>query len=216
MLEERGGMSEYIDAGYFNINPSLEAYRSVRQMHHNDLQIVKVLVSIGSGRQLEEQPAFASVVKVNQAVKQSKKTHLDLKEATKNRTDYFRLDVQHGLELLGFDEWKGKKGDETLKLIRTQTEEYLKSPEVRGEITEIAKQLVAIRRQRSTWEPDRWKRFCREVQYACPISTCQNAALKYTRRDLQAHLKATHSIEPDELESFLDAGKRFPLEKALQ
>ena len=198
-LEERGGMSEYIDASSRMYGASVEAYRSINQVHHNDPQTVKVLVNIGSGRSLEEEPAFSSVNKVH--------------------TDYFRLEVQPALDSLGFDESRGKIGAATLESIRIHTEKYLKSPDVREQITKIAKQLVDIRRERSTWEPDpdRWERFCHGVEYACPVSTCQNFAVKYkTRRNLQDHLKAAHSIEPDELESFLDRGKRFPLDEVLE
>ena len=214
-------MSEYIDASSFNNNPSGEAYRSVNQVHHNDFQTVKVLVSIGSGQQLKAEPAFSSGNKgymkdSSQAAKwtsQSEKTHREMLQATTDTADYFRLDVQHGLDSLAFDDWKGKKGDETLNLIRTKTAEYLLSPDVKSGIAKIAKQLVDIRRQRSTLEPDldRWERFCHGVEYACPESTCERDIVKFKfRQSLRDHVKATHSIDPDELESFLDAGKRFP------
>ena len=209
-------MSEYIDASSFNNNPSVEAYRSVNQVHHNDLQTVKVLVSIGSGQQLKAEPPFSSGIKGYVKDFQSEISHQEMLQATMNHADYFRLNVQSGLFSLAFDEWKGKKGNETLDLIRTKTAEYLQSPDVKSDITKIAKQLVEIRRQRSTWEPDldRWERFCHGVEYACPVSTCNVGAKRYkTRRSLQDHLKATHSIEPDELESLLDAGKRFPLDE---
>ena len=202
-------------------NPSAEAYRSV---NHNDSYTVKVFVSIGTGKRRGTEPKFTSkstMKSVSIPLESPEDIHRHMLSATKHDTltDYYRLNVEHGLDSLVFDEWKGKKGIDTLDLIRIRTEEYLLSPDAKSDITKIAKQLVTIRRERSTWEPDldRWERFCHGVEYACPVSTCQNAAVKYkTRGNLQDHVKATHSIEPDELESLLDAGKRFPLDEVLE
>ena len=207
-------------------NPSLEAYRSVRQVNNNDLRAVKVLVSIGTGRNSEaEQRSVSRLGSIMNALafrntyKEAENIHQLLLGLTKDNADYFRLNVEHGLGTVAFDEWKGKKGHETLELIQTKTEEYLKSPEVKSDITEIAKHLVDIRRERSTWKPDldRWERFCHGMEYTCPVSTCKDDAKRYkTRRGLQAHLKARHSIKPDKLEPLLDAGKRYPLDEVLE
>ena len=145
-----------------------------------------------------------------------RQTYHSMLQTTEDYAKYFRLNVEHGLGTVTFDKWKGKKGDKTLPLIRTKTEEYLKSPDVKRDIAEIAKQLVEVRRQRSTWEPDldRWERFCHGVEYACPVSTCSDGAKRHkARRSLRDHLKEIHSIEPDELEPLLDEGKRFPLDE---
>ena len=206
-------MSDYIDASYGFSNPSKDAFYSVRQVNQKDLQ-TNVLVSIGTGQQLEGEPPFGSGYRLhkeyfNKAAildNDIKSIHLQMLDTTLN---YFRLNVEH----LGmaFDEWKGKKGDETLQLIRTKTERYLQSPDVKKDIAEIARQLVAVRRQRSTWKPDldRWERFCNGMEYACPVSTCKDDAKRYkARQSLRNHLTEIHSIEPDKLEPLLDAGKR--------
>lgn len=207
-------MSEYMD--WHGKNPSVEAYRSVKRENHNDHQTVKVLVSIGTGQNPEAEQRSGSRLKflvnvLTRLPEETERTHQCLLNVTRDHTDYFRLNVKHGLGTIAFDEWKGKKGDETLQLIRTKTEEYLQSPDVKKDIAEIARQLVEIRRQRSTWKPDldRWERFCNGVEYACPVSTCKDNAKRYkARQSLRNHLTEIHSIEPDKLEPLLDAGKR--------
>ena len=215
-------MSDYIsdDHEFGSGNPSEEAYKSVLQVNHNDLQTVKILVSIGTCRRpishfSEKKGGLRAAREITKILSelhdQSKHTHERLLDATRSHTNYSRLNVDHGLYPIAFDEWKGKKGDETLQLIRTKTEEYLHSLDVIIGIAEIARQLVEIRRQRSTWEPDldRWERFCNGVEYACPVPTCKNDAKRYkARQSLRDHFKEIHSFERDTLESLLDAGKR--------
>ena len=226
-LEEEGEMLTYTSGSFHTKNPSEEAYRSVKQANHNVPHTVKVFVSIGTGESLESEftPGIPNkVVKFARLSASLQASSYKIYEqtvrlATENYAEYFRLNVQPGLSIRAFDVSMRKKGDETLELIRTKAAEYLRLPDVKSDITKIAKQLVDIRRQRSTWEPDldRWERFCHGVEYACPVSTCKDDASKYkTRRSLRDHLKATHSIEPDELESLLDAGKRFPLDEVLE
>ena len=215
-LEEQGEMLDYIAIGSKNLID--EAYWSVQQVERSGAQTGKILVSIGTGHKLEDKPysflAFKRFISYTDS--RSKAINQNLLAATRNYVDYFRLDGEHGLDTLAFDEWKG---GETLELMRTLTEGYLKSPDVKRDLGEIAKQLVEIRRQRSTWEPDldRWERFCHGVRYACPVSTCKDDAKRYkTRQILRDHLTEIHSIEPYKLEPLLDAGKRFLSDEVLE
>ena len=228
-LKEEGEMSMYTSGSFGTENPSEKAYKSVMLANHFDPYAVKVFVSIGTGRSLQAEliPSVGSRFHIFNRMVELTKLTFSLStasskifkrnvRATENNTICFRLDVEPGLNIRAFDPLVGKKGDETLKLMRTKTEEYLQSPDVKRDIAEIARQLVDIRRQRSIWEPDldRWERFCHGVEYACPVSTCKDDAKRYkTRRGLQAHLKAAHSIDPDKLETLLDAGKRYPLDE---
>ena len=228
-LEERGGMSDYIAfgseeqgefSGYLAFGSKDlidQAYRSVQGVNPNCPQTVKILMSIGTGHELIIKPSsflpsfLPSKKHTSHAGSRSKSIKRNLLADTRNYVDFFRFDGEHGLGTMAFDEWKG---GETLELMQTSTEGYLQSPNVKSDIAKIARQLVECRRERSTWKPDtdRWERFCHGVEYACPESTCKDDPLKYkTRQSLQDHLKATHSIDPDELESELDAGKRFPV-----
>ena len=219
----------YIDGAHLYNNPSEEAYRSVKQLHSQDDRPVKVLVSIGAGisKDLEADHtpnaarkgyfSFSKLVEVVtvRVTSSSEPTHQNLLDATRNQAECFRLNVERGLGGIKFDEWKGKKGDKTLRMIRTKTEDYLKSPNGRAPIAASAMRLVKNRRDRSDWQPDldRWERFCYGVKYACPVRDCGNVGVYRTRQDLRSHVQRSHRIEPDRLEAVLDEGKRFPLDR---
>ena len=51
--EEGDETSELIDSGFGANNPSEEAYRSVKQLYSNNPRAVSVLVSVGTGKNLE-------------------------------------------------------------------------------------------------------------------------------------------------------------------
>ena len=207
-IEIKRKKMSYIDGGYPNNNPSEEVYRSVKHLHNQDPLTVKVFVSIGTGT--HKMNRISSRVPPT-----SEETHQRLLDATRNLAEYFRLNVEHGLDKIEFDEWKGKKGDKTLQLIRTRTEEYLKSPDGEELIAVSARRLVEIRRDRSFWprDLDLWERFCYGVEYVCPVRDCGDVGVYKTRQHLQSHLDTYHRIEPDRLEAVVDEGKRFPLEK---
>ena len=132
-----------------------------------------------------------------------------------NKRDYIRLNVEHGLGKVKLDAWKGEKGAETLRLLRTNTETYLKSPAAREAISRSAQLLVNIRRARSSQpDLDHWERYCHGVEYACSVEECNDGGKRYReRRDLRRHLEEAHplSCNPESIDSLLDRGKRFPL-----
>ena len=132
---------------------------------------------------------------------------------TRNFTSYFRLNVEHGIGKMKLDAWKGRKGCKTLELIEAKTEYYLKSNEGRRQITDSARELVNVRKARSSQAYlDRWERFCHGVEYFCCVATCPDGkGGRYAnRQDLQRHIQEFHSSEYVELDSFLDTCKRLP------
>ena len=196
------------------------------QLYNNDRRKVQVLVSIGTGKNLEARrnpSAGYALYKAyaNRAVKwaaQSEKTHQTMVGVTRGFTEYFRLNVEHGIGKMKLDAWKGKKGRKTLDLIRTKTQDYLDSPEIQRQITASATELVNIRRARSS-QPyiDRWERFCHGVEYACPVATCHGGrdTTYADRQALELHIEENHNeeinlSEGNTLESLLNEGKRFP------
>ena len=176
----------------------------MKQLHNED----PLTISIGTGKDLKKGP--------NPTDYSSEFIHQKLLDTTRDHAEYFRLNVEHGLGKMKFDEWKGERGNKTLQHIRTRTEEYLKSPDGEAIIAASAMRLVEIRRDRSDWQPDldHWDRFCYGVEYACPVHNCTSVEVgNRTRQDLRDHLERTHQIEPDRLESLLDEGRCFPLDK---
>ena len=197
----------------------------MKQLYNNNLQTVRVLVSIGTGKNLEARRNHSAgfalyMAYANRAAKwatQSEKTHQTMLDATRGFTDYFRLNVQNGIGKMKLDAWKGKKGCKTLELIRTKTQDYLDSAEGQRQIKASARELVTIRRARSSEAYlDRWERFCHGVEYACCVATCPDGRdMRYAdRQALRRHIQEVHPSECDTLDSVLDEGKRFPDETA--
>lgn len=162
-------------------NPTEEAYRSVKQLNNNNPRTVQILVSIGTGKNLEADPNPSAGYRLymayfNTAAKwatESEKTHHTIIDATRTFAQYFRLNVEQGIGKMKLDAWKGKNGCRTLELIRTKTQEYLDSAEGQRHISDSARQLVNVRRARSSNKYiDRWERFCHGVEYACCVPTC--------------------------------------------
>lgn len=193
----------------------------MKQLNYNNPRTVRVLVSIGTGKNLEADPNPSAgyalyMAYANTAAKwaaQSEATHHTMIDATRTFAEYFRLNVEHGLGKMKLDAWKGKRGCKTLELIRTKTKDYLDSPEGRHQISASAQELVSVRRARSA-DIDRWERFCHGVEYACCVATCLHGRdKKYEdRQTLRRHMLDNHPSECNVLESLLDGCKRFPEE----
>lgn len=220
-LEEGNEKFEFIDGGFGANNPSEEAYRSVEQLHN---KAVSVFVSIGTGKNLEHgkipSKGYRLYLKyVNAAAKwatDSEKTHETVFFLTRGNAEYFRLNVEHGLGKMKLDAWKGKRGIETLDLLRDKTKRYLLTGQARDDIAESARHLVELRRARSSGagleELDHWERYCHGVEYACSFDDCEDSSRRYTRRDLHRHLQEMHGCgDQSDIHTKLELGKRFPL-----
>ena len=193
----------------------------MKQLSNNNPRTVQVLVSIGTGKNLEADPNPSAGYRLymayaNTAAKwatQSEATHHTILDATRTFADYFRLNVEHGIGKMKLDAWKGKKGYKTLELIRTKTQDYLNSQEGQQQISTSARQLVNVRRLRSSnMHIDRWERFCHGVEYACCVTTCPDGKDKRydDRQALRSHIQELHPDSCNMLENFLDECKRFP------
>ena len=209
--------------GFGANNPTEEAYRSVKQLNHNNPRTVQCIVSIGTGKNLEADPNPSAGFRlymgyINTAARwatQSEATHHTIVDSTRNCADYFRLNVEHGIGKMKLDAWKGKKGRKTLELIRTKTQDYLDSAEGQQQISASARQLVNVRRARSSHKYiDRWEKFCHGVEYACCVTTCPDGKDKRyeDRQALRIHIQDVHPSKNNSLETFLDECKRFPEE----
>ena len=212
---------ELIDGGFGANNPSEEAYRSIKQLHNKNPKAVSVLVSIGTGKNLEHgvnpRAGYRLYLRyANAAAKwatDSQRTHETVSDILQDNAAYFRLNVEHGLGKMKLDAWKGKGGQETLALIRAKTDEYLLTQEARAMISESARHLVRIRRMRSSAEDtDHWERYCHGVEYACCFDGCEDSGRRYNRQDLRRHIKEVHRYnDNNEIHEKLESGKLFPL-----
>lgn len=214
--------SEFIDGGFGANNPSEEVYQSVGQLSNSQRGAIATLVSIGTGKSSKRgsnPKAGYGLYRhyANIAIKwasQSEATHVRMDGRTRSdNTDYFRLNVEEGLGKVKLDTWKGRKGDQTLKLIRTKTTDYLQSEDVKAIIRTVAESLVRTRRSRaSQTNSDQWERFCHGVEYACHVNGCNHGERIAKREDLRQHLQKEHSLENEsEISNLLDRGKYFRL-----
>ena len=203
-------------------NPTEEVFRSIKQLSNKNPKAVQALVSIGTGKNLEADRNPSAGYRLylyyaNRAAKwatQSEATHERMFETTMDNADYYRLNVEHGLGKMKLDAWKGQNGCETLELIRTKTQNYLDSPDGQRLISASARQLVNIRRARSSpTYIDRWERFCYGVDYHCrAASNCPDSRDRRfeDRQALRRHVQEFHASECDNLDELLDLCKHFP------
>ena len=117
--------------------------------------------------------------------------------------------VSSTIESSAIPEWFRAR-NKTLVLIRKHTEDYLRTPEVKGWIDEIAKFLVDGRRARAKQDKNRWEKACFGAWYQCNVSKCPRAEKEYLdRHSLEKHFLDKHKnlfsrANQEELEKALD------------
>ncbi|KAK4207027.1 calcium-independent phospholipase A2-gamma [Rhypophila decipiens] len=123
-----------------------------------------------------------------------------------------RFNVEGDLARIPLDDWRPTgSGAATLEQMRLATEQYLDQEDQRTKITEAARTLVRIRRERSKTE--RWESFAVDVTYRCPNPECALMPLYKTRDEFRKHVElpgGRHTgIEEDGIEDFLNTGRRW-------
>ena len=216
MLGESTHAEDYNDGALMVPNPSWKGYESIRL----EREFPGSIVSIGSGFSLSLLRSWRTKsylggldFRRNQGVRLliSRESEELTRAALRRDNKYYtRLNVQEGLSNILLDEWKGKKGRDTLKIIREKTENYLCSVDVREELAERARVLVNNRRERAS--TDHWERFCHGTEYVCTVKNCNDSrSIHKERQDLRYHLEVVHHIDSSSIETVLDQGRRFPL-----
>ena len=108
---------EYIDGGFGANNPCVEIYDEVRRMNNDSNKCIKLVLSIGTGKNNEESRfnghGFSRYVNyLNFARKwasDSEQTHLTMLKARNSlRFGYFRFNVKDGLGQMKLDEWRAR------------------------------------------------------------------------------------------------------------
>lgn len=108
---------EYVDGGFGANNPCREIYEEVRRMNNNSQRCASIILSIGTGKNNEARrfkgTGFQRYLNyLNFARKwasDSEQTHLAMLNAkSEGHFDYFRLNVEEGLDLMKLDEWRAR------------------------------------------------------------------------------------------------------------
>ena len=212
-----------LDGGFGANNPSVQADREVRSVTRS-ANAVSFLFSLGSewgsSRPLQNlyrrQNRLQDILNLLNKRSTDDGTHRQLQSMSKSfNTEYYRLVVRpRAPGEIKFDEWQGKRGEGTLKLIRDTVAGYLASEDVKAEINKAARSLVAIRRARAK-DPnsDRWERFCYGVEYVCKVALCKDSEHVFKERlNLRQHLEELHGYPAtsNNSSSLLDKGRRYP------
>ena len=211
----------FVDGGLGANNPSEEAWGSVRQLNQDRLDTVQVLLSVGTGHRIGSKrcpDTFYNKMRslfdtAKDFVTDTFRVHESVMKQMRSNGHYCRLTAR-GIEKIKLDTCEGKGGEETFALMRKETDAYLKTADVKTEIQECARKLVAIRRARSgSWDLDRWERYCYGVEYACSLGDCNYSEKRFKRQKLHQHMNESHNgkFDPDHIESLLDQSKKFPL-----
>lgn len=213
---------EFIDGSFGANNPSLLAYHEVKQMHNGAEDSVDLLMSIGTGTEsgitkMNRPKIFGKdIYKRMEDILSS--TDITPESVAPNRPSNSdkpieqiiqRFSCTKGLEKIKLDEWVPSNLDK----IRSATDNYLASDEIKSRLGHCAQKLVSARRERS--KTPRWEYFALGVTYGCPITDCFQKNNVYHRRDqLLSHLQREHLVPPpgpdnyEKLEGLLDQGKQ--------
>ncbi|KAH0544750.1 hypothetical protein FGG08_001117 [Glutinoglossum americanum] len=208
------------DGGFGTNNPTWEIFWEVTQMCGGTSHNVALTVSVGTGKSrvsrfgkgwLGRYITYLKAAKM--LASESEKQHEDMERLARDRgLNYFRFNVAQGLGKMKLDEWKapnrwGRRENETLKLIRGKTAEYLRDPEVRKNLRTVAEMLVRNRRERAS--TSRWEFVCLGTQYRCCYPGCpKSQKVRPDSKSLRSHLRKCHKVEDqDKIDRFVERGK---------
>ena len=127
--------------------------------------MIDVLLSIGGGNARAIRPGskFGGRSLEKALAEISYLSHEKVGSESKEFFNYYRLDVDEGLQDVRLNEWMPKSsGKTTLQRIREAAARYLQNQEVRSQLQECAVDLVKRRIQRA--KTMRWERFA-QAQY---------------------------------------------------
>jgi hypothetical protein len=206
------GRIEFIDGGFGTNNPSHEILKDIKRKLKAPNEVVEVFASFGAG--VSGENLHGRLSSLNRMLKEMKKEMTNVlraHEAMENDSGvhnedgyrsfkYFRFDGGRDLGEIPMDEWSGRRksqlklssrptGEDTLGSMDTAVREFLRRPEVRNSLGELAEILVRRRRLR-TRERVAWERYACNARYACSQAECHETL--YTLDDFRAHLDDQH------------------------
>ena len=207
----------YFDAATVLNNPSWEVVKEVGLLAKESHDAIDLLLSVGSGNAKGNNPRhrFGPGSLVQELTEISEVVHKKITSESKVQGfDYFRLDVEEGLQAVRVNEWRPKPdGDITLRNIEMATKKYLEQKSVGRSIQRCAEYMVDKRTQRA--QTMRWERFATGAYYRCPLADdCPTPKAQFnTRNDLMDHLRTKHNQAPpdadhyQEIQKLLDQGR---------
>ena len=207
--------ARYYDAAVDLNNPSWEVVNEVSLLSGEAQDPIDVLLSIGGGNsRSNKSKKFGPGSAQRDLDEISDYVHRKVESESKSRHfDYFRLDVDEGLQEVRLNEWKPKaSGSTTLRRIKEATQSYLRQNSVKVACQQCAQRLVNRRTQRA--QTLRWEYFASGTHYKCPEAECPTPNARYpNRNELMDHLRIQHDRPPpdvdhyEEIQALLDRGR---------
>jgi hypothetical protein len=207
------GRIEFIDGGFGTNNPSHEILKDIKRKLKAPNEVFEVFASFGTG--ISGENLHGRLSSLNRMLKEMKKEMTNVlraHEAMENDSGvhnvdgyrsfkYFRFDGGKDLGEIPMDEWSGRRksqlklssrptGEDTLGSMDRAVKDFLKRPEVKNSLEELAKILVDRRRLR-TREKEAWERYACDARYECSQAECLGKL--YTLDDFLAHIDSQHA-----------------------
>ena len=233
------GDAKFCDGGAGVNNPTLKAYHEMISLHEDDVKIIasfgtgkhepSSILSTGRAHRLNPFAATSNLMRSLKTLKavltECEETHAQVKDSAylvrngDGAFNYFRFNVAEDLGKVKMNEWKDKRDDgnggigNTIDYIRTCTNRELAKPLVKQRLAELARMLVARRRDRARDDPDRWERFACCTRYKCLDDECRDEGelLSFAlRREMRAHLDRVHHVPPESMDARLERCLELP------
>lgn len=206
------------DGGLGSNNPVQEIFWEVATMHGNDGSVINLIVSIGTGQadpvKLHSSGAKKPLSYLNATkalATESEQKHAGMEALIANiesleavHYQRFNLPREKGLKNMKLDEWKEKdkrrptkngfkrRPQSTLEKIARLTKEYCEDEDVKQEIQEVARRLVAHRRDRCR-DQKKWELWATGIRYRCTVKRCDKSQkLRPSKDDLRRHIETIH------------------------
>lgn len=203
----------FIDGGFGLNNPSHEILKDIKRKRKASNSVFEVFASFGTGvsvdilegklstwrRMLNEmKKEMTNVLRDHQAMENECGLH---NEDGKKAFEYFRFPGGNALGEIEMDEWSGRRksqlglssrptGRDTLESMDQAVHDYLRIPEVREDMTKLARILV-LRRRLRTRDVSAWERYACASRYECSQVECN--VVVDTLDEFGAHLDNAHA-----------------------
>jgi predicted acylesterase/phospholipase RssA len=195
------------DGGFGFNNPTRLLYWEVIQMNDNDQEANGLIVSIGTGQfnytRFKKGPftrALAWFDTAKLVASDCEATHEQCRDGFGKKYPYFRFNLPSGaIDKIKLDEWKTspwhhRSKPSTEEVIRTQTQAYLDTADVKNKIKEVATLLVEKRRARS--KTSEWEKFAVGIRYVCRQKACREKETFHTKEKLRQHIEFHYKDRP--------------------
>lgn len=202
------------DAGFSLINnPSGEVRKELRSIFRNGPKKVENWVSIGTARQAPPGDTSSLKALLKRAVSQvgdPETVHESMLDLDGKEFNYYRLNEASSSLKVEMDDWKPRNsGSRTIEEMENSFNKWVRVPSNVQLVQEAAKNLVEIRRGRTT-NISRWERFALGRLFICPAKDCylDPDETWHYRDSFSQHLQTVHGYNEEEIKRAVRSSSR--------